>query len=100
MANNQLIKNNVIHGLIVGILVPLLVFGLLYSVNRVLITSDAGSISFKLSSVALFAICANLIPVLIANKRYWEEFIRGIMLPTVVGAFVWFFYFDPIGLFK
>lgn len=100
MANKQLIKNNVFHGLIVGIIFPILVFSLLYAVNRVLITNEFSRISFKLSSVALFALCSNLIPVLIANKKYMEEFIRGIMFPTVLGAFAWFFYFDPVGLFK
>ena len=100
MANKQLIKNNVIHGLIVGIVLPLVVFGILYGMNRVLITNEVSRISFKLSSVALFSICANLLPVLVANKRMMEEFIRGMMFPTVLGAFAWFFYFDPIGLFN
>ena len=100
MANKQLIKNNVIHGLIVGIVLPLVVFGRLYGMNRVLITNEVSRISFKLSSVALFSICANLLPVLVANKRMMEEFIRGMMFPTVLGAFAWFFYFDPIGLFN
>jgi len=99
MAKNQLIKNNVFYGLIIGIILPILVFGILYGMNRVLITNDVSRISFKLSSVALFSICANLLPVLAANKQYMEEFIRGMMFPTVLGAFAWFFYFDPVGLF-
>jgi hypothetical protein len=28
-----------------------------------------------------------------------DEFIRGIMFPTVLGSFVWFFIFDPMQLF-
>jgi hypothetical protein len=100
MANKQLIKNNVFYGLIIGIVLPILVFALLYAVNRVLITNELSRISFKLSSVALFSICANLLPVLVANKQMMEEFIRGMMFPTVLGAFAWFFYFDPVGLFN
>lgn len=46
-----------------------------------------------MSTLILMAFCVNLIPTFVANKRYMEEFIRGIMVPTVIYCFIWFFYF-------
>jgi hypothetical protein len=93
-------KNNVFYGLAWGILVPLLTLGVLYGFYLALIQSpNLASLSFRLSTIALFSICANLIPVFVANKRKMDEFIRGIMFPTVLGSFIWFFLFAPMNLF-
>jgi hypothetical protein len=93
-------KNNVFYGLAWGIAIPLLTFGVLYGFYLALIQSpNLASLSFRFSTIALFSICANLVPVFVANKRKMDEFIRGIMFPTVLGSFVWFFIFDPMQLF-
>lgn len=92
-------RNNVVTGLIVGLSLPIVAFGLLFLLNLAFMQSETVNFSFKQSSVALFSICANLIPVLIANKHRMEEFIRGIMFPTVLGSFAWFLYYDPMNFF-
>jgi hypothetical protein len=94
-----MIKNNFFYGLIWGIVLPLLVFGLFFLFNYALKFNETANISFRDSTVVLFSICANLIPVIYANKRLMDEFIRGIMFPTFLGSVTWFFYFDPIELF-
>jgi len=94
-----MIKNNVRTGLIVGLLLPVVAFGLLFLLNLAFLQSETVNFSLKQSTVALFSVCANLIPVLIANKYRMEEFIRGIMFPTVLGSFAWFLYFDPMNFF-
>lgn len=97
-----MIKNKFINGLAMGIILPLLFFPIVYYVDLALITSESVSITrddrfiwqgFKTSTLVLMSLCVNLIPTYIANKRYQEEFIRGIMIPTVLYCFVWFFYF-------
>jgi hypothetical protein len=94
-----MIKNNFLHGLIIGIFLPVLAFAFVWGVNLAFMQAENFNFSFKQSTVALLSICANLIPVLIANKNRYEEFIRGIMFPTVLGSFIWFFYYDPVNMF-
>jgi hypothetical protein len=94
-----MIKNKFIHGLLIGLLLPLISFAVLYFFNSALIQSETVNFSFKTPTVALFSICSNLIPAIIANKNRYDEFIRGIMFPTVLGSFAWFIYFDPIQMF-
>lgn len=96
-------QNKFINGFIVGVIVPLLAFPIIYYVDGALVNSDSVSVTgndkflwtgFKTSTLVLMAFCFNLIPTYIANKRYMEEFIRGIMVPTVLYCFIWFFYFQ------
>lgn len=98
----RIIKNKFSNGLITGIVLPLLAFGIIYLFDQSLISSKSVKVTsnshflwtgFKQSTLILMAFCVNLIPTYIANKRYREEFIRGIMIPTVVYCFIWFFYY-------
>ena len=95
-------QNKFTHGLLLGIILPLIAYAGLYYLDGALITSETVSMTrddrfiwrgFKRSTLILMALCVNLIPTYIANKRYLEEFIRGIMVPTVIYCFIWFFYF-------
>jgi hypothetical protein len=95
-----MIKDKFYVGLIIGILLPLATFGILFLFNIAFKGSEGINFSFKTSTVALLAICINLIPTIYANRLRYENFIRGIMFPTVLGSFVWFFYFDPMNLFN
>jgi len=95
-------KNKFTNGLIFGIIIPLIAFPIIYLFDYSLIHSKSVSVTsnasflwtgFKMSTLFLIAFCFNLIPTFVANKRYMEEFIRGIMVPTVIYCFIWFFYF-------
>ncbi len=98
-----MIKNRFKNGFLVGLLLPLIAFPLFHYgdiwvvegdiMNKLTGSSKAIWSGFKPSTIALFAVCINLIPTLIANKRRLDEFIRGIMIPTVIFSFIWFFYF-------
>jgi hypothetical protein len=105
IAKSTMIKDNFLNGLIIGLIIPIVGFGLLWFINNGLMKANAFGSStlewagFKTSTLVLMAICINLIPVLYANRKRMEEFIRGIMFPTVIGSFVWFFYFDPLQLY-
>ncbi len=105
MTKSRWIQDNFLTGLITGLIIPLAGFGLLWFLNNAMMKANTFGSStlewagFKTSTLVLMAICINLIPVLFANKHRMDEFIRGIMFPTVIGSFVWFFYFDPLQLY-
>lgn len=97
-----MIKNKFPYGLITGILLPILAYALLWAFDYSLITSNKDLVTgnsqlmwtgFKPSTLVLMALCTNLIPTYFANKRRMDEYIRGIMIPTVIYSFIWFFYF-------
>lgn len=89
-------------GLLTGSLLPLLGLALVHGLNWFMVETyvigspDAPWIGFQDRTMAIMAICINLIPAGIANRRYMSEFIRGLMIPTVLAAFAWFFYYGKI----
>jgi hypothetical protein len=93
-----MIKDKFIYGLVIGLALPLLTFVILFFINMALNSTEI-QLSFKFESLCLFSICVNLIPTIFANRWRYENFIRGIMFPTIIGSFVWFFYFNPLNLF-
>ena len=97
-----MIKNKFIYGLITGISLPLLAFALLWVFDYSLVRGDSDLVTgnsqlmwtgFKKSTLVLMALCSNLIPTYFANQKRMDEYIRGIMIPTVIYSFIWFFYF-------
>jgi len=97
-------KNTFLHGLIWGLITPIVGGGLFYLFDLWLIENEMfGQVptwdGFKNPTRLLIAVCFNLIPSFIANRRRMDEFVRGIMFPTVIGAFAWLFYIDPLNLF-
>ncbi len=98
-----MLKNKFIYGLVIGSLLPIIfypVFDFMDAsmvkhdvINKLTGQSNLVWAGFKESTIYLFAICINLIPTFFANKRRLDEFIRGIMIPTVIFSFIWFFYF-------
>lgn len=105
ITKSTMFKDNFLTGLISGLIIPIVGFALLWFINNGLMKNGAFGSStlewagFKTSTLVLIAICINLLPVLYANSKRMEEFIRGIMFPTVIGSFIWFFYFDPLQLY-
>ncbi|MCP4442191.1 MAG: hypothetical protein GY810_25055 [Aureispira sp.] len=99
-------RNKFLNGFIPGVILPMLGYFLFIYLNDVLIDNGAFSNSmviwagFKERTLVIMAICLNLIPTFVANRKYMEEFVRGIMVPTVLYCFVWFYvYSDQIGVF-
>lgn len=95
-------KNKFSYGLITGIIIPLIAYPIIYMFDSALISSETVNITgnshfiwsgFKKSTLVLMAFCFNLIPTFFANRQFKEEYIRGIMVPTVIYCFIWFFYY-------
>lgn len=89
-----ILKDKFVNGALVGLILPVLVWGILYLFNYLMVqnaTISSGWIGFKPSTVFLLAICANLLPTAIGNKRRLDDFIRGLLVVTMIFCLAWFF---------
>lgn len=91
-------KNNIIVGLGLGTLLPLLTFIVLYfgynQLEAAGVVSEIGfSPMFRERTTSIIAICTNLIPLNIFQKRRATQSMRGIVLSTVVYVVIWVVYF-------
>ena len=91
-------EDNLIIGLAIGICLPVIVWLLFdYSFEglEILGLSDANGqpIRFKDRTIALLAVCANLIPFYRLNSRRYEKTLRGIVIATSLYVILWFINF-------
>lgn len=87
-------KDHVVIGLILGLLVPAVGYGIILFVYEQLdglgITDAAGMGDlYRQRTVGLLAIATNIIPINIFKRRYQLNNMRGIMLATMVYAIIW-----------
>lgn len=91
-------KNNIGYGIVVGVLLPAVAFGLLYFTFAQMESAGLGSTvgfatSFRMRTAALVAICLNAIPMNLFSRRRYTEAVRGIVFPTTVYVVAWLIYF-------
>ena|SRR4249920_3834149 len=85
-------------GISAGILLPVIVYGILLTLYLLLDSmgalSDIGfAEDFRLRTLALFSICANLVLMNRFRKSYHSETIRGILLASMLLVSIWFWIF-------
>jgi hypothetical protein len=93
-------KNSLLMGFVLGAIVPVAGFYLIENIFDVLtqmgwiaeVTMSIGARRYR--TMALLAICTNLIPFQIAKVKKWDNTLRGIVFPTLiyVGAWIYTFY--------
>jgi hypothetical protein len=93
-------RNELWVGLVLGLLLPLTVFAILYAMFGLLegrgAVSGAGlSADFRERTLALVALAVNLLPLRVYRQRRWEAAMRGIVVATGLLALVWLFRFGP-----
>jgi hypothetical protein len=91
-------KNDVLPGLLLGILLPLAGFAILYQLFNLLelwgAASGTGlSSNFRERTLAILAIALNLIPLNIYRNRRWESAMRGVVIATGILSLAWVFRF-------
>ena len=91
-------KDSVWLGIGLGILIPAVVYALLLTIYTLLDTmgvfSDVGfAEDFRIRTLALFAICSNLVVMQRFKKSYRNETIRGVLVASMVLVFIWFLIF-------
>lgn len=91
--NTMLIKNEIWIGLLVGLLLPFVGYAVLLTVSDYLTESGFAAVGFRPRSIALIAICLNIVPMNIFMARQKGQSMRGILIMTIVYAVVWFLYF-------
>ena len=92
-------KDSVWVGLAIGILIPVGVYGILRLLYQLLdaagILSDVGfAEDFRTRTLALVAICSNLILMQTFRKKHHQyETIRGMLVASMILVAVWFWMF-------
>ncbi len=91
-------KDSVWIGLVIGIVVPALVYGFLFLIYTILdeagVLSDIGfADNFRTRTLGLISICSNLVIMQTQKRLYRNEIIRGILIASMVLVLIWFFMF-------
>jgi len=91
-------KDSIPLGFVLGIVIPFVGYAVWLMVFEQL--TEAGVMSpqgfttnWRERTIGLLAICCNLIPFLVYNKKRFTNTMRGIIFPTVGLAMVWFYFF-------
>jgi len=91
-------RNALWVGVLVGLLVPFVGFALLLMIYEQLeaiglIKPGGFSTDFRQRTTAIVAICLNLWPLNIYQKKRYTDSMRGIVLPTGLYIMAWFIYY-------
>lgn len=91
-------RDNLLSGLLIGLLVPFVGYALLLVIYEQLeaagaLSSSGFTVNFRQRTVALVAICLNLIPLSYFQRRYMNRSLRGLVLATLVLGLIWFWYY-------
>jgi putative effector of murein hydrolase LrgA (UPF0299 family) len=92
-------KDSVWNGLIIGLIIPLAVYGvllLLYTLMDTLgVFSDVGfADDFRTRTLALISICSNLVLMQVYRKSHFHhETIRGMLIASMILVAIWFWLF-------
>lgn len=91
-------KDSIPLGFILGLLLPFIGYALLLEVydqlgSAGLISDDGLSRTFRQRTIALLAICINLIPFSLFNRQRKYNGMRGVIFPTVIYIITWVIYF-------
>lgn len=94
-------SDNIFVGIIAGILVPAITFGVLswiwYELSEMDLLSDADfSPGFRIRTLGLLSIGANLILVRYFQNRHAHQVVRGVLIPTFLFVIFWIIYFARI----
>ncbi|MFK7773058.1 MAG: hypothetical protein AB8F94_13005 [Saprospiraceae bacterium] len=90
-------KDSLIAGLLLGFFIPFVGYAVVLEIYDQLdaaeIISGFGTGEFRRRTSALLGLCMNLIPFAMFNRKRFFYSMRGIMIPTIIYAGIWFFYF-------
>jgi hypothetical protein len=91
-------RDSVWTGMVMGIMVPVVVYGilfLLYSfMDSIGVFSDIGfAEDFRTRTLGLISICANLVLMQFLRRSYRNETMRGILIASMILVVAWFLKF-------
>jgi hypothetical protein len=93
-------RNHLLSGLIPGIILPITLYAMLYSLFGLLETQGAASgeglsNNFRERTLAIVAIAINVYLIHLFKKRRQETSMRGVVVATGVLAIIWLIRFGP-----
>ncbi len=96
-------RNTLLTGLLPGILLPIVIYAMLYAIFGLLEKGGAASgegfsDSFRERTLAIVALAINVLLINMFKKRRWETAMRGVVVATGLLALAWLFRFGP-GMF-
>ncbi|MFK8165125.1 MAG: hypothetical protein AB8H12_21955 [Lewinella sp.] len=86
-------NDNILIGLAVSFVVPIAAYFLLLQAQDFIASSAGRPIIFEQRSLALIAICLNVMPLNYFRKVYRNRSLRGLATGTMILALGWFFWF-------
>ena len=97
----KLKQDHILIGIGIGIVIPIMGYGILLTLYDTLdqyglLDGTGFSDNFRIRTLALVAICLNIIVIQFFMKRYANRSMRGVLLSTFVLAAIWIFYFKVI----
>ena len=92
-------RNSLILGIFLGLAVPFVGYALILTLFEQLaatewLSSETRTISFRARTIAVLAICLNIIPFKIYQKMWHQTTMRGIVLATLFYVGFWLFKFS------
>lgn len=85
--------DHLLLGLAVSVIVAFVAYALLLQAQDLIATQMGRPFTFQERSVALLAICLNVLPMNYFRRRYHHKSLRGLVIGTMLLAGAWFFYF-------
>ena len=86
-------NDNILIGLAVSLILPAISYFLLLQLQSMIVEASGRPISFEPRTLALVAICLNVLPLNIFRRVYLNRSLRGLATGTMILAMGWFFYF-------
>lgn len=92
-------RNTILFGILVALLTPFVAYLILTLLNQGLETLDfttrsGGAFSLSRRLILLMSVCANVIPFEYFRRYYFDNAMRGVVVPTLVYLFAWAFTYD------
>ena len=94
-------KDHFLTGFLVGIIWPVMVYGILLTIMDLLDSLDILSAhqlaqDFHTRTLSLVAVGCNVFAMQYFNKKKWVNSMRGLIIPTLVFAVIWFIKFRHV----
>ena len=83
-------NDNLLFGIGSGVIVPFVGLAILIMINEQFASSEGAFLGFTDKFTRLLAICLNLIPFSIFNRKRMITAMRGVFIPTLIYSFIWF----------
>ena len=91
-------KDSLPLGIILGLIVPFIGFAVWKMffesfTDMGMMDSTGMSENWRDRTTALLAICMNIIPFTVYNKKRFYNTMRGLVFPTMLFCMIWFYYY-------